>query len=410
MKHDPATSDKRSAVETRPRTWLPTEVVALGWVSLFTDAASDMIYPLLPAFLMGLGGGASALGWLEGVSEAVSAIMKVASGRSSDVPSRRKPMVVLGYGLSAATRPLFALAFAPWHAVLVRAGDRVGKGLRGPPRDAILADAVSADRRGAAFGFHRMMDNFGAVLGSLVAFGLLRSGLVDVRKLFVISAIPGALAVFVAITFVRSNTGHAAPKAEKDPQPGTTLPPGVRRYLTVLALFTLSASGDLFLLRRLTDLGLPVAFVPLAWISLNLGKGVFNVPGGWASDRFGHKRVLVVAWCLYAATYAAFGAVASATSAWLLFAPYALHYGLAEGGQRALLAELVPASLRGRAFGTALAVEGAAILPANVAFGWAYDRFGAPASFSVAAVLALFAALMLAALVDVDVDKRQPTG
>ena len=185
---------------------LPRAVIALGWVSLLTDAASDMIYPLIPAFLLALGGGAVTLGWLEGVAEAVGAVLKLVSGAAADRVASRKRLVALGYGVSAITRPLLALASQPFHAVLVRAVNRVGKGLRGPPRDAILASAVSPERRGHAFGFHRMMDNLGAVVGGLLAFVLLRFFTVPLRTVFAAAIVPGLLAVLVILVFVRETT------------------------------------------------------------------------------------------------------------------------------------------------------------------------------------------------------------
>lgn len=385
---------------------LPRQVLALGWVSLLTDAASDMIYPLLPAFLMSLGGGATALGWVEGVAEGVSAIVKLMSGRASDKSGKRRRLVMLGYGVSAAARPFFALAMAPWHAVLVRTADRVGKGVRGPPRDAILASAVGASQRGHAFGFHRMMDNFGGVLGPALAFLFLRLAEVPIRTMFVLSVVPGALSVLVILLFVKepaseNATEHGARATATEPiaPPTTALPRGAVRYLAVLGVFALASSGDLFLMRRLTDLGMHLSLVPLAWVSLNLGKGLLNVPGGRASDRYGRRRVLAIAWVLYAATYAGFALAPSWPVAWLLIAVYAAHYGLAEGGQRALLAEYVSPEMRGRVFGIQLAIEGLMVLPANVVFGWIYDNVGAPAAFAGGGAIAFVAALGLEWLV-----------
>lgn len=423
-------------------------MIVLGWVSFFTDASADMIYPLVPAFLVSLGGGAVALGWLEGIAEAVSAGIKLWAGRAIDRVGKPKRFVVLGYGLSALARPLYALAAAPFHAVLVRVADRVGKGLRGPPRDAMLAAAAPAEIRGYAFGYHRMMDNLGGVAGPLLAFLALRIAEMPLRQVFVVSVIPGLVSVALAQLFLKDLPPHhaeaSAPVATPaedttapvaTPTGGTNAPvatpaddanaplqiqgaqapaifspPRSRavttpvallpwRFFIVTAIFTLAASGDLFLMQRLTSLGLDVALVPVAWVSLQLLKGLFNVPGGRASDRFGRRRVLACAWLLYAATYVAFGLVGSPWLAWLLIAPYALHYGLAEGGQRALLTDLVPRAARGRAFGVQLAIEGVFILPANVGFGHLTDRHGARTAFTAAAACAALAAVLLLAIV-----------
>lgn len=420
---------------------LPRAVIVLGWVSFFTDASADMIYPLVPAFLVSLGGGAMALGWLEGVAEAVSAAIKLWAGRRIDRTGHPKRFVVAGYGISALSRPLYALASAPIHAVLVRVADRVGKGLRGPPRDAMLAAVVDKESRGHAFGFHRMMDNFGGVAGPILAFFALRLAELPLRTVFMLSVFPGLVSVALAQFFLKEPklpardvaaetkasdeaaataakpTADAAIEAKTSVEATSSADADVAakrslldeeraaahvlpwRFFVVTAVFTLAASGDLFLMRRLTELKMDVAYVPLAWVSLQLLKGLFNVPGGRASDRFGRRRVLAIAWLLYAVTYAGFGFAPTWWAAWLLIVPYALHYGLAEGGQRALLTDLVPKALRGRAFGIQLAIEGLFILPANVGFGFVADRFGPIPAFVAAGSCAALAALLLIAIV-----------
>lgn len=407
-------------MDESPARKLPRAVIVLGWVSFFTDASADMIYPLVPAFLVSLGGGAMALGWLEGIAEAVSAGIKLWAGRRIDRTGHPKRFVVLGYGISALSRPLYALASAPFHAVLVRVADRVGKGLRGPPRDAMLAAAVDKESRGHAFGFHRMMDNFGGVAGPILAFFALRLAELPLRTVFLLSVIPGLASVALAQLFLKDvRPRHADESATATATANEPAPSGSNssanegetvtdaeaaralpwRFFLVTAVFTLAASGDLFLMRRLTDLKLPIAWVPVAWVSLQLLKGLFNVPGGRASDRFGRRRVLAIAWLLYAVTYAGFGFAPSWEIAWLLIVPYALHYGLAEGGQRALLTDLVPKPLRGRAFGIQLAIEGAFILPANVGFGYLMDRSGPVPAFVAASSCAALAAVLLLAIV-----------
>jgi MFS family permease len=353
------------------------------------------------------------LGWFEGIAEVVSTALKLVSGRMSDNPRARKPLIAFGYGIAALSRPLFAIAASPLQAVLIRAIDRVGKGLRGPPRDAMVANAVSADRRGHAFGFHRMMDNFGGALGPLLAFALLWLVGLPLRTVFALAAIPGLLAVAVVLLFVKDPSikpdGLSGTNAEPKQAPSALLPVQeklhlsglARRYLVALFVFSLAGSGDLFLLRRLSDLGLGANFVPIAWISLQLGKGLLNVPGGRASDKFGRKRVLALSWLLYGATYAGFGMANSWIVAWIWLGLYAVHYGLAEGGQRAIMAELVPADMRGRAYGIQLAVEGCAVLIANVAFGYAYEHSGASMAFAMAGGVAVLGALLLMLMVPI---------
>jgi MFS family permease len=402
---------------------LPPIVRRLGWVAFFTDAAGDMIYPLLPAFLVSLGAGAGALGWVEGIAEGTSALVKVWSGRISDRAGSRKPFVVLGYGIATIVRPMLALATAPWHVVLVRATDRFGKGLRAPSRDAMVAQVVAPSERGLAYGFHQMMDNLGAVLGPAIAFALARGLGFSPRTIFVCALAPGLLAL-VTVTFgvkeaprhegVAKSTGiapsdgtsAAMPRRGQDldgtsaamPRRGQDLDeklaPVVKRYLIVVAIFTLGASADSFLLLRMLDLGLPVAWTPLAWLTLNASKAATNMPGGRLSDRFGRKKTLALAWTVYAAAYTFFPMTHSVPITWAILVGYGAYYGLAEGGEKAILAELAPGHQRGRAFGLLHAVTGVAVLPANALFGLLYER-GPSYAFGASAAFALSAALLL---------------
>lgn len=369
-------------------------VKRLGWVSLFTDSASEMIYPLLPAFLRSLGAGALALGWMEGVAESVSALVKWWAGARSDRAARLKPFVVAGYGLATFVRPLLALATSPFHVVFLRATDRVGKGLRSAPRDALLTAAVPAARRGAAFGFHRMMDNTGAVVGPLLAFMLARTLGWSLRAIFAAAIVPGLLALAVLFTVREEEASERAPKKEEAAVFAAPLSEPVRRYLAVVMIFTLGASADSFLLLRMMDLGLRAAWVPLAWLSLSAAKAATNVAGGKISDRFGRRRTLAVAWGVYALAYALFPLTNSLVLSWILLVAYGSYYGLAEGGEKAIVADLAQPEERGRAFGAFHAVTGLAVLPANLVFGSLYSAHPAWA-FGVGSAFALTAAIGL---------------
>jgi MFS family permease len=381
---------------------LPQVVWRVGWVSLLTDAATEMVYPLLPAFLRSLGGGAAWLGLVEGVAETVAALVKWRTGGLVDRTKRKKGLVVLGYGISSAVRPLLALAMAPWHVVVVRAVDRVGKGIRSAPRDAILTAAVPAEARAAAFGAHRMMDNLGAVVGPLLCFLFARGLELPTRTILALAAVPGALALATAIFGVREKldeTPTPPPAAIDSSQLGTTpaparLPPELTRYLVAVGLFSLGMSADSFLLLRLSKQGLDEAWLPIAWLSLNLAKSAMNLPGGRLADRFGRKRVLTFGWLVYAAVYAAFPLAKTVTATWALLVVYALYYGLSEGGEKAIVADLAPRKLRGRAFGSLAAVTGIAVLPANALFGLLFDwdvrmAFGTSAGFALVAAVVL---------------------
>jgi MFS family permease len=244
-----------------------------------------------------------------------------------------------------------------------------------------------------------MMDNAGAVVGGLLAFGLLRMAEVPLRTVFAAAVVPGLAAVAVILLFVREPPQTTAPPVPRKPsapsEASVAFPPLAIRYFVALAVFSLAGSGDMFLVLRLTELGLDVALVPIAWVSLQLGKALLNMPGGRAADRFGRRRLLVAGWGLYAIVYAGFGFVQSWAVGWLLLGVYATYYGMVEGGQRALIMEVVPPEAAGRAYGVQLAVEGIAVLPANVLFGLAYTYLGAKAAFGAAAALALMGAAIL---------------
>lgn len=395
---------------------LPRTVWALGAVSLLTDAASDMVYPLLPKLLLMVGGGAMALGILEGTAELLSSFVKVWAGRTADRRGAHGRYVVAGYALATIARPCLAIITAPWHAVLARSVDRIGKGLRSAPRDTILSRVVEPSQRGIAFGVHRAMDNLGAVFGPLIAYLLLTHAKLPLRTVVAFAIVPGVLSTALAVWAVRreralahveptERAGEPAGEMEGEPRAadtqapaGAPLPGEARRFLVAIALFALGASADSFLLLRLEALGLPLGWIPLAWITLQLGKSLLNVPGGALADRYGPRRVLLASWVVYALAYAAFALAPTWWAFWILFAFYACHYGLYEGAEKSLMTRLVPASSRGTAFGWQHAVHGLALLPANVAFGVLYTKKPWLA-FAFSASLATFASVVFVAMV-----------
>ena len=379
-----------------PGTRLPSTVVALGTVSLFTDLSSEMIYPLLPLFLTGLGAGPTFVGLVEGLAESTAALLKLVSGAWSDRVARRKPLVVWGYGIASLARPLVALATAPWHVLAVRFADRVGKGIRTSPRDALLADAAPPSIRGRAYGFHRAMDHFGAVLGPLAAFLILGTG-ASHRAVFAWAAIPAALAMIMLAVAVREPARTpAAPVPSR--RPLDLRPPAVpafRRYLGVVALFTLGNSSDAFLLLRASALGVPDVQLPLLWAAFHVVKSLLSTPFGSLSDRVGRHRVIVSGFLLYALVYAGFAGATNAAQVWGLFLVYAVFFALTEGAEKALVADLVPADVRGRAFGSFHFVVGLLALPASLLFGWLWKTAGPALPFLVGASFSLAAAVLL---------------
>jgi len=381
---------------------LGRNVVALAAVSFFTDASSEMIYPLLPLFVTAtLGASATFVGAIEGAADSVSALLKLASGWLSDRTNRRKPLVVVGYALASAVRPLIAVSQTAAHVLLIRVTDRVGKGIRGAPRDALIADSVDPALRGRAFGFHRAADHAGAVIGPLVAYVLISQMGVGVRTIFWLAAIPAAIAVIVLIVGVREPAAHsqrfssASPAPLELSAPIAPLPSRFFAYLVVLLLFTLGNSTDAFLLLRATELGVGAGLLPVLWAMLHLVKSLSSTPGGILSDRRGRKPVIVAGWMVYAVVYLMFGHATDAWHIWVLFAIYGVYFGLTEGVERALVADIVPASRRGAAFGWYNLAIGLGALPASVIFGTIYDRFGALTAFTVGAAAAMLASLGL---------------
>jgi MFS family permease len=374
-------------------------VLWLSVASFLNDAASEMIYPLLPLFLVGtLGAGAALVGLIEGAAESASSLLKLASGWLADRTGRRKPLTLAGYGIASLARPLIGLVTVAWHVLAIRLTDRVGKGLRTAPRDALLAESVPEDRRGAAFGLHRAADHSGAVVGPLLASALLLAFPGDLRTVFAFAIIPGLLTVAVVAWKVRETAPDARPAAAA---PSPPLPrmrglgPVLPRYLAVLVVFTLGNASDAFLLLRAGDAGVPVAMIPLLWGALHVSKAGWSVWGGRWSDRVGARRAIIAGWLVYAAVYAGFAFVDSAWQVWALFLVYGLFFGLTEGPEKALVARLAPPGLRGSAFGAYHAAIGLAALPASIVFGLVWQAFGPEAAFAMGASLAFAAALLL---------------
>lgn len=384
---------------------LPRVVVALGLVSLFTDMASEMVYPLLPRLMAGLGAGALWLGAIEGVGDATASVLKLYAGKLADKVHRRKPLALLGYSISNLARPLVALAGAPWQIVGVRFIDRIGKGIRSSPRDALLASSTTSGRAGAVFGFHRAMDNLGATLGPLlVALGLwLFQG--DVKQVLVASAVPGLLAVLTLGLFVREDDPPPPPST---PGPRSSIDPSPRAlgsYLLILGFFAVVNTSDLFLLRRLGELSgavpgaaaavaLPgtsasVARVALFWALLNGIRALSSYPGGLLADRIGRSRSMMLGWMLYAISYAIMAWAPSEGLFLVGFLSYGLFYGFTEGAERAIVASLAPREVLGAAFGRFHLATGLAALPSNIAFGMAWDRWGGPPCLVASALGAL---------------------
>lgn len=375
---------------------LTGNVLVFGLVSLLTDISSEMIYPLLPLFLATtIGAGPALLGMIEGVAESTAALLKLYSGVISDRTASRKRLVLFGYGFSSIARPLIGLAVTPLQVLAIRFGDRVGKGIRTSPRDALIADSVAAADRGRAYGFHRSMDHAGALIGPLLASALLYSVVSDVRSVFLLAAIPGFLAVLLIVVAVRDTPRELAPPAERKSLLGILPDGNLRPYLLVVCLFTLGNSSDAFLLLKASQCGVPAARIGLLWAFFHVVKMVAVMPFGALSDRIGRRQVIIAGWGVYALAYLGFARAGAEWQIWALFAIYGLFYGLTEGVEKAFVADLAHPEERGRAFGWYNFSVGVGALPASLLFGLIWQRFGSSVAFGCGALLAGVAALLL---------------
>ena len=385
---------------------LPRPVWLLGWVSFFTDTASEMVYPLLPLFLTRvLGAGAMSLGVIEGVAEAANSVLKIVSGRLADRWGAPKRLVLAGYGISSAVRPFIALASTWTHVLGLRFTDRLGKGIRGAPRDAMLATFADASNRGRVFGFHRAMDHAGAVCGPLLASAFLYFHPDEYRTLFALTIIPGIIVILIILrvpdtraipraaasgTPLATGSAHESPPSHRAP-----LPPSFSRAMAVIVLFSLGNASDAFLLLRFADVGIEAFWIPFLWSAIHVVKTGSSLAGGHWSDRMGRREVIGLGWLIYAGVYAAFGMTTSAPLLVAVFLLYGMYFGLTEGVEKAWVADLAPASSRGTAFGIYNALLGAGSLGASLLFGFIWTRVSPPAAFFTGSGFAITATVLL---------------
>ena len=396
---------------------LNPNVFFLGIVSLLTDVSSEMIFTLVPLFLSNvLGAATTIIGLIGGLSESIDAIFRIFSGWFSDKVAKRKPLALLGYSISTVAKPFMYLA-STWGVVLaVRFGDRIGKGIRTSPRDALVADSVSAGERGKGFGLHRTMDTLGAVLGLAIAAiivylvqgGGLELGLMTYQWLVLVGVIPAVLAVLVLLIFVHERTRK--PLLEVSGSQAGMAPAGhsglfrgwdtrFKLFLAIMAVFTLGNSSDFFVILRAQNLEAPLIQVILMLVLFNATYAAISLPAGMLSDRLGRKRVITLGWFIYALVYLGFAVASSIWQIWLLFACYGIYYGIVEGVARAFVADLVPEQKRGTAYGLYHGVVGLSLLPASLIAGWLWDAVSPATPFFFGAGLAFLAMLGMMALI-----------
>ncbi len=382
------------------RNRLPRAVWALGWVSFFADVASEMVFPILPSFIAStLGAGAAGLGIVEGIADSTASIFKLISGWISDRLPKRLPLVVGGYSLTAISRPLIGMATG-WPMVAVfRFFDRMGKGLRTAPRDAVLSTSVDASMRGRAFGLHRSMDHAGAVVGPLICAALLWSA-VSIRQFFYWALIPGLLAVACILLFVREDApAPSNAREERSAEDGSKIPSAFRKYLVCVGLFSLGNSSDAFLLFRFQQHGVALAWIAVLWAAHHLVKSFSTYFGGTWADRFGRMPMIILGWAVFCIVYLCFGFAATTWLMAAVFMLYGVYFGLSEPAEKAVVADLVPAESRGSAFGLFHGTVGIMALPASVLFGLLWAKFGAGTAFGFGAALAIAASTLLVVFV-----------
>ena len=387
---------------------LPRNVRLLGVASLLNDVASEMIFPLMPQFLIAvLGGTRFHLGIIEGVAESVSSLLKLLAGGWSDRAGQRKWFVIFGYAMAAVSRPLISVIMLPWQLFAARTADRVGKGLRTSPRDALIADSTSEDVRGRAFGFHRAMDHLGAAVGPILASVFLVVSPGQLRTLFLMTLIPGVAVVVLLVIGLREKTKRQLANDRLQ----LTLRPfdrNFRVYLLALVVFTLGNSSDAFLLVRAGELGVPTAFLPLLWCTFHFVKSGGNLLAGRAVDKFGPRPLILAGWTIYAVIYIAFALIDTAWQVWVVFWVYGLFYALTEPAEKTLVATLVGGERKGLAFGWFNFAIGIAALPSSLIFGWLYEEYGPLVAFGWGAGLSAIAAILLLCVSTMPQDSKNP--
>jgi MFS family permease len=395
-------------------------IISLGLTSFFNDTASEMIYPLLPVFLaIQLGAGPAGLGLVEGVAETTSSVLKYYSGWLSDRWRKRKPIFVFGYLFSNIVRPLTGIVTSWWHVFLLRFADRVGKGLRTAPRDALLADSATEKHRALAFSFHRAMDHSGALVGPIIAWLLMAKFGMGYREVFLCSAIPGIFVILTVIFLVRERIsavdaqGAIVSKKDKVPEKKSDIKVGsfsrnslqsskemklhksFYQYLFIIIIFTLGNSSDAFLLLLAQNKGIDLALLPILWSVLHISKMMFSFLGGWLGDRWSKRGIITAGWLVYGMVYLGFAFSSSTAHIWALFVIYGIYFGFTEGSEKALVADFVPAERYGRAYGLYNLAVGIGALPASLIFGFLWQVFGHKTAFIAGATLSIIAAVLL---------------
>lgn len=374
---------------------LPNGVVLLSFTSLLTDVASEAIYPLIPLYLTTvLHAPAFTLGLIEGIADSTASLLKLMSGIWADRLGRYKLLVFTGYMLSNLTKPLLAMTRSWPQVLVIRWSDRVGKGIRSAPRDAWLAKLAPREALNLVYGFHRGMDNLGAVIGPICASLFLAIYPGDYRSLFLWTFVPGVIATLLVL-FTREYGKREKHQVEWKLSAWWRLPPALRKYLAIMLLFCVGNSSDVFILLRLKMAGIAVPWIPALWGVQNLVRSTSSFWSAGLADRFRPRNVILAGWLVYAFVYLCFAVVVDRSLLVTIFLLYGLFFGLTEGPERALIARLAPASMKGAAFGFHAMLAGIAALPASLIFGWLWTNVGMPSAFLVGGLISLVAFFLL---------------
>lgn len=372
---------------------LSPNVFFVGITSFLTDTTTKMIYAVMPLFLLSLGASKTELSLIEGIAESTASVLKALSGWWSDKIGKNKPFMILGYAFTAILSPLFSVVTSPLQVLIIRFTERIGKGIRTAPRDSLVAASSDDAIKGRSFGFHKAMDNSGAIIGPLIAFGILSLFPNDYRRIFIVAAVPGLLGLISIIYFVKEAKG------DKEELPGRiTLKDFSRKYyifLGIVFIFTLGNSTDALLLVKASDIGIQAAFIPLIYLVFNSVSVIFAIPAGILSDKLGRERLIIFGYLLYSSIYFGFGRTNSKTVLIMLFALYGLYSASTDGIQKALVSDLIDKNKRGTGLGIYNSLVGITLLPASVIAGLLYDHINNSAPFYYGSILALVAALLM---------------
>lgn len=364
-----------------------------GLTSFFTDTTTKMIYAVMPLFLMSIGATKTELSLIEGVAESTASVIKALSGWWSDRTGKNKPFMVIGYIFTAVISPLFALVTSPLQVLVLRFTERIGKGIRTAPRDSLIAGSSSEGKKGRSFGFHKAMDNSGAIVGPLLAFWVLSVFPGNYRKVFLLSAIPGLLGILAIVIFVNEakKCKESLPKGFK----WRDFPVKFYLFLGIAFVFTLGNSTDALLLVKANDIGIQAVFIPLVYLIFNSVSVALAVPAGILSDKFGRERLIIFGYLLYSLIYFGFGRTTDQVTVILLFALYGLYSATTDGIQKALVSDLIADNKRGTGLGIYNSLIGITLLPASIIAGVLYDKIDNRAPFFFGSVMALTAALLM---------------